>query len=195
MVENELPKPKQEKRNQTPPKPRPISPWSDFERDILDGAEFSEDELKKPFLEDYEAKLNASGQNPFATKNKPNDLKKRKGLGLSMYLEDEHLKSLIEPSLAKVAYQEVDLQDYIDQVKYLMLGVDGRIFKYDATEKKYFMKVGVYVDGLPPDCLFEVSRPFLECGTFFKNLWLAVEEEIFSNSGVIYPVSFLKCYS
>lgn len=179
-------------------KPRTISPWSDFERDILDGAELSEEtetESKKPFLEDYEAKLKAPIRNPFAIKNRKTDLKKkREGLSLSVFLEEQHLKSLIEPSLEKIAYHEVDLQDFIDQVKYLMLGVDSRIFKYDVVEKKYFMKCGVYVDGVPPDCLFQISQPFLECGTFFKNLSLAVSERISFNSGVIYPVCifFLK---
>lgn len=174
--------------------PRNQSPWSDVERAILDGTEFS-DQLdaeftKTSFAEDYERKLRNIAETPSRSISRSRTKSKStKRLVLGLYEQGAAIKLLIEPSYKAFVPHEISLDYYVSQVKYLLCGVDSDIFQYDEAENKFFMKMGTYIEGITPSSLFELSRTFMETGTILRSLSSAVKGSLQGGSGILYPVS------
>jgi len=177
---------------------RPDSPWSENERDILDGTSFSYDfdaEVNnKSFAERYESEVKKTQSSDIISLKNKNKVevkrKTMKGLPLAIYIQNQKVRKMIEPNYVVLAPICVELDEFVGQIKFLLCGVNSKLFLFDEREKIFFIKSGIYVNGVTPDTLFEFSKPIIRMGTAAKRLMDTVNCRIQDETGILNVVSY-----
>ena len=113
----------------------------------------------------------------------PNDKNMSKGLqtSCSSYSKDiilglwEHDKALIKefrPELASClpTLRMISIYKFIEDVKYLLTGINSETFIYQSDEKTFVIKYGTCLKDVTPESLYHFSKEFVEIGNCYKLL-------------------------